>query len=140
MGYQDEQVLRALAGRAAITDLDARLNRAQDSGDVAAWLAGFLPEATFSEPGSAPRCGHRDLEAYLQTMKRGRIHLSADSIIDVSGVTARHEASYLVLNPGSNGTGLSVETYGRRCDELVYERGNWYIAARRLEPLGSETS
>jgi hypothetical protein len=73
-------------------------------------------------------------------MKRGRIHLSADSIIDVSGVTARHEASYLVLNPGSNGTGLSVETYGRRCDELVYERGNWYIAARRLEPLGSETS
>jgi SnoaL-like domain len=140
MGYQDEQVLRALAGRAAITDLDARLNRAQETGDVTAWLAGFLPEATLTEPGNPPRCGHRDLEAYLQAVTPGRIHLSADGTVDVSGVTARHESSYLVLNPGSNGTGLTVEAYGRRRDELVYERGDWYIAARRIVPFGAETS
>jgi hypothetical protein len=140
MGYQEDQVLRELAGRAAITDLDAKLNRAQESGDVAAWLSGFLPEATLTEPGGAPRCGHRDLQAYLREVTPGRIHLSADSTVSVSGVTARHEASYLVLNPGSNGAGLTVEAYGRRCDELVYERGDWYIAARRIVPLGSETS
>jgi hypothetical protein len=139
MGYQDEQVLRALAGRAAVTDLDAKLNRAQESGDVVAWLSGFLPEATLTEPGSE-RCGHSDLGAYLRAEAPGRIHLSADSTVTVSGVTARHEASYLVLNPGSNGAGLTVEAYGRRCDDLVYERGDWYIAARRIVPLGSETS
>ena len=139
MGYQEEQVLRALAGRAAITDLDAKLNRAQETGDVAEWLSGFLPEATLTEAGGVSRCGHRDLQAYLRAVTPGRIHLSADSTVTVSGVTARHDASYLVLNPGSNGAGLIVEAYGRRSDELVYERGDWYIAARRIVPLGSET-
>ena len=139
MGYQEEQVLRSLAGRAAITDLDAKLNRALESRDVAEWLSGFLPEATLIEPAGAPRSGHRELEAYLRALTPGRIHLTADSTVTVSGVTARHEASYLVLNPGSNGAGLTIEAYGRRCDELVYERGNWYVASRRVVPLGSET-
>ena len=139
MGYQEEQVLRSLAGRAAITDLDAKLNRALETRDVAEWLSGFLPEATLIEPAGAPRSGHRELEAYLRALTPGRIHLTADSTVTVSGVTARHEASYLVLSPGSNGAGLTIEAYGRRCDELVYERGNWYIASRRVVPLGSET-
>jgi len=138
MSYQEERVLRQLAGRAAIADLDARLNRAQESGDVRSWLAGFLPEGSLIEPGLEPWCGHHELGSYLRSLPSGRIYVSTDSTTEVDGVNARHQASFLVLKPGSNGSALVIEASGRRCDDLVYERGGWYVARRQNIPFASE--
>ena len=39
--YQQEQLLQAVTGRAAILDLDARHNRAYSDGDRERWIATF---------------------------------------------------------------------------------------------------
>jgi hypothetical protein len=140
MPYQEEQVLRSLAGRAAITDLTARLNRAQDTGDANAWLSSFLPEGQLLIPGRDPVLGHSSLLVYFRSLPPGRVHLSADGIIEVSGVTGRQDARYLVLGPRSDGPGLAVEAVGRHRDDLVYERGDWYVAKREMLPLEIEVT
>jgi hypothetical protein len=132
--YHEEQLLRSLAGRAAISDLTARLNRAQDTGDANAWLSGFLPEGQLMEPGRDPVQGHANLLAYFRSLPPGRIHISADSLIDVAGVNGRHEARYVVLGPRGDGADLVVEAIGRHRDEFVYERGEWYVVKRELIP------
>ncbi len=132
--YHEEQVLRSLAGRAAISDLTARLNRAQDTGDANAWLSGFLPEGQLMVPGRDPVQGHTNLLAYFRSLPSGRIHISADSLIDVAGVNGRHEARYLVLGPRGDAGDVTVEGIGRHRDELDYERGEWYVAKRELLP------
>ena len=126
----------SLAGRAAIGDLTARLNRAQDAGDANAWLSGFLPEAELLSPGRDPARGHSSLLGYFRSLPSGRIHVSADSIIEVAGVRARQECQYLVLAPAS-GSGLGLEALLRQHDELVYERGEWYVSRRELVPVES---
>jgi SnoaL-like protein len=140
MTYHEEQLLRSLASRVAIGDLTVRLNRAQEMGDANAWLAGFLPEGQLRVPGRDPVEGHPGLLAYLQSLPPGRIHLSADGTIEVSGVNAWQDARYLVLGPRSDGNGIAVEAVGRHVDELVYERGEWYVAKRQLIPSGAKGS
>jgi hypothetical protein len=138
MTYQEEQLLRSLAGRAAISDLTARLNRAQDTGDANAWLSGFLPEGQLVVPGRDPVRGHSSLLAYFRSLPPGRVHLSADGVIEVSGVTGRQDVRYVILGPRSGGGGLAVEAVGQHLDELVYERGDWYVAKREMLPLETE--
>jgi SnoaL-like domain len=136
MTHQEEQILKSLAARAAIGDLNARLNRAMDRGDANAWLSAFLPEGELVLPDRPDQVlGHPGLLAYLQQLPPDRVHLSADATIEVSGVTARHDAQYIILSRGANGSGLTVEAIGRVHDELVYERGGWYVARRELLPL-----
>jgi hypothetical protein len=133
MTYQEEHLLMSLAGRAAIGDLTARLNRAQDTGDAGAWLSGFLPEAELLSPGRDPARGHPSLLGYFRSLPSGRVHLSADSIVEVAGVRARQECQYLVL--AASGSGLAVESLLHQHDELIYERGEWYVSRRELVPV-----
>ena len=135
MTYQEEHLLMSLAGRAAIGDLTARLNRAQGTGDANAWLSGFLPEAELLSPGRDPARGHSDLLGYFRSLPPGRVHLSADSIVEVAGVRARQACQYLVLAAASSGSGLAVEALLRQHDELIYERGEWYVSRRELAPV-----
>jgi hypothetical protein len=132
--YHEEQLLRSLASRAAISDLIARLNRAQDTRDANAWLSGFLPEGHLTVPGRDVVQGHSNLLSYFRALPSDRVHISVDSVIDVSGVNARHEARYLVLGPAGDLGGMAVEGTGWHRDELVYERGEWYVAKRELLP------
>ena len=138
MTYQEEHLLMSLAGRAAIGDLTARLNRAEDTGDANAWVSGFLPEAELLSPGRDPARGHSSLLGYFRSLSSGRVHLCGDSIIEVAGVTARQDCQYLVLAPASSGSGLAVEALLRQHDELVYERGEWYLTKREVLPLELE--
>jgi hypothetical protein len=133
--YQEEQLLMSLAGRAAVGDLTARLNRAQDAGDAAAWVSGFLPEGELLAPGRDPARGQSDLLGYFRSLPSGRVHLSVDSVIDVAGVNARQACQFVVLAAASSGSGLAVEAMLRQRDELVYERGDWYVSKRELLPL-----
>jgi hypothetical protein len=135
MTYQEEHLLMSLAGRAAISDLTARLNRAEDTGDANGWLSGFLPEAELLAPGRDPARGHSSLIGYFRSLPPGRVHLSADSVIEVAGVKARHDCQHLVLGPASSGSGLGVEGLLRQRDDLVYERGEWYVSRRELVPI-----
>jgi hypothetical protein len=135
MTYQEEHLLMSLAGRAAIGDLTARLNRAEDAGDANAWVSGFLPEGELVAPGRDLARGHQGLLEYFQSLPSGRIHLSAESVIEVAGVNARQACHYLVLAPIPSGSGLVVETVLRQRDDLVYERGEWYVGRRELIPL-----
>ena len=128
----------SLASRAAIGDLTARLNRAQDTGDANAWLSGFLPEGELLAPGHDPVRGHSSLLAYFRSLPPGRVHLSADSVINVVGVTGRQDCQFIVLAPASAGAGLTVEAISRQRDELVYERGEWYLTKREVLPLELE--
>jgi hypothetical protein len=135
MTHQEEQILKSLAARAAIGDLTTRLNRAMDDGDANSWLSAFLPEGELRAPGQPePVRGHPALLAYFQQLPPDRVHLSADATIEVSGVTARHDARYIILTRGSNGSGLTLEAIGRLHDELIYERGGWYVAKRQQLP------
>jgi SnoaL-like domain len=138
MTYHEEQLLRSLASRAAISELTVRLNRAQDTGDAGAWLAGFLPEGQLCLPGREPLEGHTSLLAYFRSLPPGRVHLTVDGTIQVSGVNALQDARYLVLAPRSDGNGLAVEAVGRHVDELVYERGEWYVVKRELIRSGAQ--
>jgi hypothetical protein len=135
MTYQEEHLLMSLAGRAAIADLTARLNRALDTGDANAWLSGFLPEAELLSAGRDPARGHSRLLGYFRSLPSGRVHVSADSVIEVAGVRARQDCQYLVLAPASSGSGLAVEALLRQHDDLVYERGEWYVSRRELVPV-----
>lgn len=128
----------SLAGRAAIGDLTVRLNRAQDAGDATAWVSGFLPEAELLAPGRDPARGHSALLGYFRSLPAGRVHLSVNSVIDVMGVNGRQDCWYLVLASDSSGPGLAVERVLRQRDELVYERGDWYVSRRELLALETE--
>jgi hypothetical protein len=138
MTYQEEQLLMSLAGRAAIGDLTIRLNRAEDAGDATAWISGFLPEGELLAPGRDPAHGHPGLLGYFRSLPAGRVHLSVDSVIDVAGVKARQDCRYLVLASTSSGSGLAVETVLCQRDELLYERGDWYVSKREFLPLEIE--
>jgi hypothetical protein len=143
MTYQEEQLLMSLAGRAAIADLTARLNRAQDAGDANAWISGFLPEGELLAPGRDPARGHSGLLGYFRSLPTGRVHLSVESVIEVAGVKARQDCRYLVLaavssGSGSLGSGIAVESALRQRDDLVYERGDWYVSKREFLPLETE--
>jgi hypothetical protein len=135
MTYQEEHLLMSLAGRAAIADLTARLNRALDLGDADAWLSGFLPEAELLSAGRDPARGHPSLLGYFRSLPSGRVHVSADSVIEVAGVRARQDCHCLVLAPASSDSGLAVEALLRQHDDLVYERGEWYVSRRELVPV-----
>jgi hypothetical protein len=138
MTYQEEQLLMSLAGRAAIGDLTARLNRAEDAGDANAWVSGFLPEGELLAPGREPARGHPGLLGYFRSLPSGRVHLSLNSVIEVAGVKARQDCRYLVLGSLSLGSGIAVEAVLRQHDELVYERGGWYVSKREFLPLETE--
>lgn len=132
MTYQEATTLHVVASRLAIGDLSARYSRAYDADDLATWLSTFLPEATFVLPDGRVVEGHEGLTEFFGAAPHDMVHVTTDAVVEVDGVHARQESRVLVLQAGSNGTGPAVGFVGRYLDELVYERGNWYFARRRI--------
>lgn len=131
MSYTQEAMLRSLAARVAIEELDARHGRAYEEGDTDAWVATFTHSgASFQRAGEDPLRGSR-LRTAFEAWK-GRVHLTFDQVVAVDGVQATQECRFLVLTPGVNGDRVVVEATGRYHDELVYERGAWYLRTRRV--------
>lgn len=122
LSYQEQYVLDGLAGRAAILNLDARHNRLFTSGDLAGWLATFRHSgATYTE----------DEESFANLADAfgggdGRRLVTVDHDITVDGVEATQHCVALLLRDNHLGA------TGSYTDRLVYERGGWYFASRRL--------
>ncbi|KUI08838.1 hypothetical protein AU190_10515 [Mycolicibacterium acapulense] len=122
LSYQQQYVLDGLAGRAGILNLDARHNRLFSSGDLAGWLT------TFRHSGATyTRC-----EESFTTLAdafdggNGRRLVTVDHDITVDGIEASQQCVALLF------CNNELQATGSYTDRLVYERGGWYFASRRL--------
>ena len=125
--YQEQQLLQAATGRAAILDLNARHNRAYSDGDRNRWVA------TFRHSGASYV---RDREVFSDLYSAfdggdGQRLVTVDHEIHVDGVRAtQHCVAVLFAAMYGNTT---LRTTGTYRDELIYERGGWYFTSRVLE-------
>ncbi|KAA1249714.1 nuclear transport factor 2 family protein [Mycobacterium simiae] len=127
LSHQEQQMLRAATGRAAILNLTARHNRDYSAGDREAWLA------TFRHSGAVYR---RDGELFSDLRTAfdggdGQRLVTVDHEIHVDGVNATQRCVALLFAAVHGETTLRAT--GSFCDQLVYERGGWYFTSRSLQ-------
>jgi SnoaL-like domain len=123
MTYQQQYVLSAVAGRAAILNLDARHNRLYSAGDLAGWIATFRHSgATYIRAGET----FTDLREAFDGGGGQRL-ITVDHEISVDGVDATQRCVALLFS------GKELRATGTYSDRLIYERGGWYFMSRQLE-------
>lgn len=127
MTYQEQQMLQAATGRAAILDLNARHNRAFSDGDRDRWLATFRHGgATYSRDGDVfndPRAAFDGGD--------GQRMVTLDHEIRIDGTNAIQRCVVVLFAAMYGDTALRAT--GTFRDTLVYERGAWYFASRALQ-------
>jgi SnoaL-like domain len=126
MTYQEQQMLQAATGRAAILDLNARHNRAFSEGDRGRWLAMFRHSgATYVRDGEL----FNDVRAAFDGGDGQRL-VTVDHEISVDGVNAAQHCVAVLFASIYGETTLRAT--GKFRDSLIYERGGWYFASREL--------
>ncbi|MGV7276887.1 nuclear transport factor 2 family protein [Mycobacterium kansasii] len=127
LSYQEQQMLHAATGRAAILDLTARHNRAYSDGDRDAWIATFRHSgASYSrdgEPFGDPRAAFDGGD--------GQRLVTVDHEVRIDGVNATQRCVALLFARVHGDTTLRAT--GTFRDQLIYERGGWYFASRALQ-------
>ena len=126
LSYQEQQLLAAATGRAAILNLNARYNRAYSDGDRDAWVA------TFRHSGASYIRDHEvftDLRMAFDGGDSQRL-VCVDHEIHVDGVHAIERCVALLFAAMFEDTTLRAT--GTFRDELIYERGGWYFTSREL--------
>jgi hypothetical protein len=131
LSYEDERTLQSLAGRAAVQDLTIRQHRALEAGDETAWLGTFVVEGVLELPGQKPIGGHPALQRWFATAPRPANVLLADSVVRIDGVHGTQECRTLVA--GADGK-VDLARVVPVVDEVIYERGRWYFARRKVGP------
>jgi hypothetical protein len=127
MTYQEQQMLHAVAGRAAILDLNARQNRAYSDGDRDRWIATFRHSgASYTRDGEL----FTDLRAAFDGGDAQRL-ITVDHEIRVDGVDATQRC-VAVLFAAMFGD-AALRATGIYHDTLIYERGGWYFTSRTLQ-------
>ena len=127
MNYQEQQMLQAVTGRAAILDLNARHNRAYSDGSRKRWIATFRHSgASYTRDGEV----FDDLSAAFDGGDGQRM-ITVDHEIKVDGVDAVQRC-VVVLFASMFGD-ITLRATGTFKDKLIYERGGWYYASRVLE-------
>ena len=129
LSYEDERTLQSLAGRAAVQDLTIRQHRALEQGDETTWLGTFVVEGVLELPGQDPLVGHPALQRWFATAARPANVLLADSVVTIDGVYGTQQCRTLVSASDGNVNLASVVPVA---DEVIYERGRWYFARRRV--------
>jgi SnoaL-like domain len=129
LSYEDERTLQSLAGRAAVQDLTIRQHRALEQGDETTWLGTFVVEGVLELPGQDPLVGHPALQRWFATAARPANVLLADSVVTIDGVHGTQQCRTLVSASDGNVNLASVVPVA---DEVIYERGRWYFARRRV--------
>jgi hypothetical protein len=126
MTYQEQQMLQAATGRAAILDLNARHNRAFSEGDPGRWLGTFRHSgASYIRDGEL----FNDVRAAFDGGDGQRL-VTLDHEIRVDGVNAvQHCVAVLFASVHDETTLRATGTFR---DSLIYERGGWYFASREL--------
>ena len=126
MTYQEEQLLQAATGRAAILDLTARQNRAYSDGDRERWVATFRHSgASYTRDGEV----YTDLRAAFDGGDGQRL-VTLDHEIRIDGVNATHRCVAVLFAALYGDTTLRAT--GTYRDTLIYERGGWYFTSRDL--------
>jgi hypothetical protein len=128
MSYQEQQMLQAATGRAAILNLTARHNRAYSAGDRNRWIS------TFRHSGASFIRDHEvftDLRAAFDGGDGKRL-VTVDHEIDVDGVNATQRCVAVLFAVSAYGE-INLMATGTFQDELIYERGGWYFTSRDLE-------
>jgi hypothetical protein len=126
MTYQEQQMLAAATGRAAILNLTARHNRAYSDCDRDAWVA------TFRHSGARYIRDHEvftDLRMAFDGGDGQRL-VAVDHEIRVDGVHATQRCVAVLFAAMYGDTTLRAT--GTFIDELIYERGGWYFTSREL--------
>lgn len=127
MTYQEQQLLHAATGRAAILDLNARHNRAYSGGDRERWIATFRHSgASYTRDGET----FTDLRAAFDGGDGQRL-ITVDHEITVDGVNADQHCVAMLFATMFEDTTLRATGIFR--DTLVYERGGWYFTSRTLQ-------
>jgi hypothetical protein len=127
MTYQEQQMLQAATGRAAILDLNARHNRAYSDGDRDRWVATFRHSgASYTREGEL----FSDLRSAFDGGDGQRL-VTVDHEIRVDGVNATQHCVAVLFAAMYGDTTLRATGIFR--DTLVYERGGWYFASRTLQ-------
>ncbi|BBZ43105.1 nuclear transport factor 2 family protein [Mycobacterium parmense] len=127
MTYQEQQMLQAAAGRAAILDLNARHNRAYSDGDRDRWLATFRHGgASFAREGEV----FSDVRAAFDGGDGQRM-VTLDHEIRIDGTNASQRCVVVLFAAMYGDTTLRAT--GTFLDTLVYERGAWYFSSRALQ-------
>jgi hypothetical protein len=130
LSYEDERTLQSLAGRAAVQDLTIRQHRALEAGDETSWLGTFVVEGVLELPDREPITGHPALQRWFATAPRPANVMLADSVVRIDGVHGTQQCRTLVAGADGN---VSLATVVSVTDEVIYERGRWYFARRRVE-------
>jgi SnoaL-like domain len=126
MSYQEQQMLQAVTGRAAILDLTARQNRAYSDGDISRWIATFRHSgASYTRDGEL----FHDLRLAFDGGDGQRL-VTVDHEIHVDGVHASQRCVAVLFAAAYGDTTLRAT--GTFRDELIYERGGWYYSSRVL--------
>ncbi len=126
MTYQEQQMLQAATGRAAILDLNARHNRAFSDGDRGRWLATFRHSgAIYIRDGET----YHDVRAAFDGGDGQRL-VTLDHEIRVDGVNAIQRCVAILFASMYGDTTLRAT--GTFQDSLIYERGGWYFTSREL--------
>lgn len=127
MTYQQQHMLDAVTGRAAILDLTARHNRFYSDGDRNSWIATFRHSgASFTRGGEV----FTDLRAAFDGGHGQRL-VTLDHEISVDGVNATQQCVAVLFAVDDHG-GVALRATGRCRDELIYERGGWFFSSREL--------
>jgi SnoaL-like domain len=127
MTYQEEQLLQAATGRAAILDLTARQNRAYSDGDRERWVATFRHSgASYTRDGEV----YTDLRAAFDGGDGQRL-VTLDHEIRIDGVHATQRCVAVLFASMYGDTTLRAT--GTFRDTLIYERGGWYFTSRTLQ-------
>jgi hypothetical protein len=132
LSYEDERTLQSLAGRAAVQDLTIRQHRAFEEGDEATWLGTFVVEGVLELPGSEPLAGHPALARWFASAPRPAHILLADSVVRIDGVHGTQQSRTLVSSAQGTPGQISFGSVTPVDDEVIYERGRWYFARRRV--------
>jgi|SRR5271165_831194 len=136
MTYEEQRILGSLAARSAVLDLAVRQHRAFEAGDLETWIGTFVVSGVLELPGADPLVGHASLGRWFATATRGRRVLVADPVVEIDGVHGTQRSTLVIVDLGAPGRAVRGLTDTE--DELIYERGRWYFARRRLHPLSPD--
>jgi SnoaL-like domain len=134
LSYEDERTLLSVAGRAAVQDLTIRQHRAFEQGDETTWLGTFVVAGALELPGLEPLVGHPALQRWFAAAARPAAVLLTDSVVRIDGVHGTQECRTLVSSDGSTADQIILGRVVPVLDEVIYERGRWYFARRRVQP------
>ena len=135
LSYEEQRTLLSMAGRAAVQDLTIRQHRALEAGDETTWLGTFVIEGVLELPGQDPIAGHPALLRWFATARRPAAVLLADSVVNIDGVHGTKQCRTLVATTESTPDQTVFGGVVPVDDEVIYERGRWYFARRKVGPV-----